>query len=77
MPTIVIEGYRFRFYSSDVAEPPHMHVLRGENVAKIWLTPISVEYNNDYNQRELNRILKLTEQDRDRLLDVWYDYFGR
>jgi len=54
-----------------------MHVLRGENVAKIWLTPISVEYNNDYNQRELNRILKLTEQDRDRLLDVWYDYFGR
>jgi hypothetical protein len=77
MPTIVIEGYRFRFYSSDVAEPPHMHVLRGENVAKIWLTPISVEYNHGYNQRELNRILKLTEQDRDRLLDVWYDYFGR
>ena len=54
-----------------------MHVLRGENVAKIWLTPISVEYNHGYNQRELNRILKLTEQDRDRLLDVWYDYFGR
>ena len=77
MPTIVIEGYRFRFYSSDVAEPPHMHVLRGENVAKIWLTPISVEYNHGYNQRELNRILKLTEQNRDRLLDVWYDYFGR
>lgn len=77
MPTIIIEGYTFRFYSPDIAKPPHMHVLRGENVAKIWLTPISVEYNHGYNQRELNRILKLTQQNRDRLLDVWYDYFGR
>ena len=77
MPTIIIEGYKFRFYSSDIAEPPHMHVLRAENVAKIWLTPVNVAYNNGYNQRELNRILKLAEQNQDRLLEVWYDYFDR
>ncbi len=77
MPTIVIEGYKFRFYSSDIVEPPHVHVLRGENVAKIWLSPISVEYNHGYNRRELNRILGVIEQNRERLLEVWHDYFNR
>ncbi|PKO22432.1 MAG: hypothetical protein CVU38_09395 [Chloroflexi bacterium HGW-Chloroflexi-1] len=77
MPTIVIEGYKFRFYSSDIVEPPHVHVLRGENVAKIWLSPIGVEYNHGYNRRELNRILGVTAQNRERLLEVWHDYFNR
>ncbi len=48
MPTILIDGYRFRFYSSDIQEPPHVHVIRGENVAKIWIVPVSVEYNRGY-----------------------------
>jgi len=77
MPTIIIAGYKFRFYSFDIAEPPHVHVLRAENVAKIWLSPLDVEYNHGYNQRELNRIVELTGQNRDRLLEVWYGYFGR
>jgi len=56
MPTLIIQGYKFRFYSSDIREPPHVHVLHGEDVAKIWLVPISVEYNRGYNQAELNRV---------------------
>lgn len=43
MPTIQIERYKFRFYSSDVGEPPHVHVIDADKVAKIWLNPISVE----------------------------------
>lgn len=66
MPTILIDGYKFRFYSSDVQEPPHIHVIRGENVAKIWLVPVSVEYNRGYNQPELNRILGLTLRNQER-----------
>jgi hypothetical protein len=62
MPTIYIEGYRFRFYSSDRNEPPHMHVLRGGNEAKIWLEPVEAAYNRGYNQAELARICRLTEQ---------------
>jgi hypothetical protein len=60
MPTIFIEGYKFRFYSSDVNEPPHMHVIHGENVAKIWLNPVELQNNRGYNRPEMNRILKLT-----------------
>jgi hypothetical protein len=77
MPTVVIEGYKFRFYSSDIAEPPHVHVLHAENVAKIWLSPVRVEYNYGYKRNELNRILKLAEQNQPRLLEEWNGYFGR
>lgn len=77
MPTIFIEGYKFRFYSSDRVEPPHVHVIQRENVAKIWLSPVAVEYNYGYNKPELNRIVKLTETSRPRLLKAWHDYFSR
>ncbi len=77
MPTILIEGYRFRFYSSDLREPPHVHVIRGGRVAKIWIDPVELESNRGYHRVELNRILKLTEHHRSRLLEAWYEYFDR
>jgi len=67
MPTLIIDGFKFSFYSSDINEPPHVHVLREENVAKIWLNEIEVEYNHGYNQPTLNRILKLTRENQERL----------
>ncbi|HEV2434886.1 MAG TPA: DUF4160 domain-containing protein [Verrucomicrobiae bacterium] len=77
MPTIFVEGFKFRFYSSDVHEPPHVHVIRGGNMAKIWLKPIEMEHNRGYNRAELNRILKLTEENQARLLEAWNEYFDR
>jgi hypothetical protein len=77
MPTIYIEGYRFRFYSSDRNEPPHMHVLRGGNEAKIWLEPVEAAYNRGYNQAELARICRLTGQNLNLLLENWHDHFRR
>ena len=76
MPTIQIERYKFRFYSSDVGEPPHIHVIDVEKVAKIWLQPIAVEYNRGYNPAELNYVLKLTRRNQNTLLSAWYDYFA-
>jgi hypothetical protein len=34
-------GYRFFFYSNEGApsEPLHIHVVKGESVAKFWLEP--------------------------------------
>ena len=77
MPTVIIDKYKFRFYSSDIQEPPHVHVIHDDDVAKIWLVPVSVEYNRGYSQPELNRILKLTRQNQERLLEVWNDYFSQ
>ena len=77
MPTIQIERYKFRFYSSDVGEPPHVHVIDANKMAKIWLQPVTVEYNRGYNAAELNYVLKLTRQHLTRLLEAWNEYFSR
>jgi len=77
MPTIFIEGYNFRFYSSDVKEPPHVHVINAERVAKIWLESLEIEYNRGYNKAELNKVLKLTEENEAKLLKAWNEYFDR
>ncbi|VAW32172.1 hypothetical protein MNBD_CHLOROFLEXI01-4707 [hydrothermal vent metagenome] len=76
MPTIRIDGYKFRFYSSDIFEPPHVHIIKVEKMAKIWLQPVSIQYNRGYNPAELNRVLKLTRKNQARLLEAWNDYFG-
>ena len=77
MPTVQIEGFKFRFYSSDGNEPPHVHIIKGEAEAKIWLQPVVVEYNRRYSTRDLNRILRLAHQHQTRLLEVWNAYFSR
>ncbi len=77
MPTIFIQGYKFRFYSSDVNEPPHVHVIKAERVAKIWLQSLELEHNRGYNKAEMNRVLKLTEENKARLLEAWNEYFNR
>ncbi len=77
MPTSVISGYKFRFYSSDFGEPPHVHVLRDDNEAKVWLNVVALEHSRGYNRVETDRILRLTEEHRDRLLEAWHGYFDR
>ena len=77
MPTTYIQGYKFRFYSSDQLEPPHMHVIRAGNVAKIWLQPTELAYSRGYIHAELNRILRLTQDHQDLLLGAWHAHFDK
>ncbi|MBI3961097.1 MAG: DUF4160 domain-containing protein [Chloroflexi bacterium] len=77
MPSRQIEGYLFQFYSSDENEPPHVHVKRGGNVAKVWLASIEAQYNRRYSRPELNRILRLTSEHRDELWEMWNEHFGK
>ena len=77
MPTLQIDKYKFRFYSSDRFEPPHIHVIRDDKVAKIWLRPVTLQYNRGYRAAELNIILRLTRENQSELLEAWYDYFSR
>jgi hypothetical protein len=75
MPTILYSGpYRFFFYSLDCQEPPHVHVERDENVAKIWLTPMRIESTGGFKRSEINRILRLTEEKTEALLRGWHEH---
>ncbi len=76
MPTIFIERYKFRFYSSDMGEPPHVHVIDANKVAKIWLQPVRVQTNRGYNTAELTYVMKLTRQNQIKLLEAWNEYFN-
>lgn len=77
MPTVPIEGpYRFFFYSGDRQEPPHIHVERERMKAKVWLNPVRLQNSGGFNRREINRILRLVEDNRDYLLRSWNEFFG-
>ncbi len=50
-------------------------MIQGERVAKIWLLPVAIEYNRGYNQKTLNRVVKLAQEHQQELLEVWNAYF--
>ena len=75
-PTILRVGpYRLFFFSSDRGEPPHVHVSRERKVAKIWLSPVHMEYNYGFGANELRRIAALVRRHEVDLLEAWDDYF--
>jgi hypothetical protein len=77
MPTVLQDGpYSFIFFSSDGGEPPHIHVKRDRQIAKLWLTPISLAKNRGFPEQELNRIARLVIKYQPTLLEAWREYFG-
>jgi Domain of unknown function (DUF4160) len=79
LPTVLrLEGFRFAFFSDEGSprEPPHVHVSRGGNEAKIWLEPdIAVAENYGFNARELNRLVRIVREERERFLRAWHEHF--
>ena len=77
MPTVLRTGpYRFFFVSLDYNEPPHVHVRRENKVAKFWLDPMALQRAGGFNRTELNRIARLVNENREYLLESWYEFFG-
>ncbi|MBI3536206.1 MAG: DUF4160 domain-containing protein [Chloroflexi bacterium] len=77
MPTIDSIGpYRFFFYSGDRDEPQHIHVERERMKAKYWLDPVRLETSKGFNQSEINRIQRIVEENQEKFLRRWDEYFG-
>ena len=78
MPTVLRIGpYRFFFYAGDRDEPPHVHAERERSTAKFWLRPVRLQRSQGFGNVEVNRILRLVEENQDALLRSWHEYFGR
>jgi hypothetical protein len=77
MPTIlIVNGYRFYFYAGDRNEPPHVHVERGDGLAKIWLEPLPTpQYFEGFKEQEKKDIVKLVIENHELLKSKWYDFF--
>lgn len=75
MPTIFeIFGLRFFFFSED--HPPiHVHVVKGEDNAKIQIEgEIKLIYNHGLKARDLKRALELARIYQDDIIAVWKEY---
>ena len=76
MPTILRwRGWRVQFYSSDGDEPRHVHVRRGDDQVKVWLTDCSVARVSGVNARDLAAIVRMVRENRDTFTEAWDDYF--
>ncbi len=76
MPTVLKIGpYRFFFVSIDYDEPPHIHVRRERKVAKFWVDPVVLQKTGGFNRSELNKIVKLVRDNKNFILERWYEFF--
>lgn len=63
MPTVLrVRGYQFYFYAQDSHEPPHIHVAKGGNDAKFWLSAVRLLVNHGFRAHDLREIVNLIEQ---------------
>jgi hypothetical protein len=74
--TVLQDGpYRFFFYSADRVEPPHVHVERDANRAKLWFTPVRLARSGGFGAAELLRVEKMVNDRQSFLLGAWNEYF--
>lgn len=72
MPTVLrIGSYRFFFYSYDLGERVHIHVIRERNEAKFWLDPISLADNQGLAAHEIKTVIKLIAEHKKEIEDAW------
>jgi hypothetical protein len=77
VPTVLRAGpYRCFFFAGDRREPPHVHVERDANRAKLWLDPVRLHEGGGFSRGELARILLLVREHEPILLRSWYEYFA-
>ncbi len=77
MPVILRwNGHRFLFYSKEIGEPPHIHVLKDDKQLKIWLADMRIAKNVGFAAHEAKEIVRIATQNRQRFLEAWNDYFG-
>lgn len=77
MPTVLrIDGYRFFFYSSDRPEPIHIHIEKEGANAKVWISPIRLQYSHGFSSSQINKILKHVEQHTNEIVEAWNEFFN-
>jgi len=78
VPTLlVVDGFRFHFFSREGSEPPHVHVRMGDAVAKLWLQPVQLDFSEGFNPSEIRRMRELTFEHQAEFLARWNEHFAR
>lgn len=75
MPEIHRErGYKFYFYSGEVAnEPPHIHLWGKGGEMKIWLDSLEIAEVYNIPSHEQTKLLKIIKERKEEFLQKWYE----
>ena len=77
MPVIYrYNGYVFFFYSSDRREPKHVHVRKGDGVAKYWLDRVELVKSAGFRPSQLTEIRAIIEKHNENFIEQWNRYFS-
>lgn len=78
-----IEGFEFKFYSSDRGEPPHVHVWHSGHKIKFWLGPpvaliktASGRSRSGFKPKEVKRAREIIEEHLEEILTGWHAFFS-
>ena len=54
----------------------HIHVEKGDSVAKFWLNPVELEDSYGFNAPQINELRKLIIENQQLLINAWNEYFS-
>jgi hypothetical protein len=67
-------GFAFRIFSNE-ENRMHIHVLKDNNEAKIWLEPdIKIEYNNGFKLQEIKKVLLIVKENEEEFKQKYREY---
>lgn len=76
MPTLLIKnGFKFFFYANEHM-PKHIHVVKGDNYAKIELGSMMI-IENYFSKSELKKVLEISKEYNEFFIRKWDEYFKR
>ncbi len=77
MPTVLLlDGFRFYFFSGEGTEPAHIHVKKANAKGKIWLVPSTeIDYMYGFTISEKRRISEIVTAHRVMFIEKWNEHF--
>ena len=77
MPTIfILFGLRFMFYAND-HEPIHIHVVKGDAIAKFTIFPVKLVENYGLKASELKLAESIIEENEEVIAEHWNKFFNK
>lgn len=70
-------GYTFRIFSNE-EERKHIHVMKDDCEAKIWLEPeVELDENDGFAKHEISQIIKIVQQYADDFRNQYQRHIGK
>ncbi len=71
------EGFVFKIHSNE-EERRHVHVVKAENEAKIWLEPeVELAWNEGFDNKNIKKIIKISKQYADNFKRLYTIHIGK